>query len=79
MINNVNEETFNFTMCQLRIQKCKPKGRGFTVEDKILALSLYKQSAKGYRLLSRIFSLPSRKTLRYLTNYFLCLVLIHTF
>lgn len=71
MINNVNEETFNFTMCQLRTQKYKPKGRGFTVEDKILALSLYKQSAKGYRLLSRM--------IRYLTNYFLCLVLIHTF
>ncbi|KAI4471957.1 thap domain-containing protein 9 [Holotrichia oblita] len=36
--------------------------------DKILALSLMKQSAKGYRLLRKIFALPCRSTLIKLQN-----------
>ncbi|KAJ8911831.1 hypothetical protein NQ315_012561 [Exocentrus adspersus] len=59
----VNSTTYNFILSQVRTQKQKPKARRFTVEDKILALSLFKASGKGYKLLAKIFSLPSKKTL----------------
>ncbi|CAI6359922.1 unnamed protein product [Macrosiphum euphorbiae] len=31
------------------------------VDDKVFALSLYKQSGKAYRMLSKVFALPSCK------------------
>jgi hypothetical protein len=60
----------NFFLSQKRTQKYKPRGRRFTVGDKILALSIYKQSGRSYRFLSQIFSLtlPSRKILTDLIN-----------
>ncbi|CAK1584670.1 unnamed protein product, partial [Parnassius mnemosyne] len=42
----------------------KPRGRRFTLNEKILALSLYKPSPKAYRLLSQLCVLPSRRTLQ---------------
>ncbi|KAJ8882295.1 hypothetical protein PR048_014097 [Dryococelus australis] len=56
---HVDAVTYQFIMSQVRTQKFKPRGRRFTLDDKILALSLYKQSGKAYKLLTRIFSLPS--------------------
>lgn len=45
-------------------QSCKhPKGHRFTLDEKILALSLYKPSPKAYRLLSQVCVLPKRSTL----------------
>ena len=67
-LKDVNEPTANFFLSQQRTQKFKPRGRRFTIDDKILALSIYKQSGKGYRYLSKIFSLPSRKTLTSMLN-----------
>lgn len=55
--------TSDFFYCQLRTQKFRPQGRRFTVNEKVLALALYKQTGKGYRFLSKLFALPSRKTL----------------
>lgn len=51
------------TKLQMRETHNKAKGRRFTLEEKLLSLSLFKQSAKTYRILSRLFTLPSRKTL----------------
>ncbi|KAK9752395.1 Transposase protein [Popillia japonica] len=56
---------------QRRQIKClpkKPKGRRFTIEDKITALALYKQSGAGYKFLRQIFALPSRITIMRLLN-----------
>ncbi|KAJ8897452.1 hypothetical protein PR048_002798 [Dryococelus australis] len=39
------------------------KSEIFTLDDRILALSIYKQSGKAYRLLAKVFSLPSRQTI----------------
>ena len=39
------------------------KGTRFSLEDKLFALSLYKQSPKSYRYLSTIFALPGPATL----------------
>lgn len=35
----------------------------FTIDEKMLSLSLYKRSPKCYRLLSKLFTLPSKRTL----------------
>lgn len=52
-----------FTKLQMTQSSKRPRGRRFTTDEKILALSLYKQSPKAYRLLTRLFVLPSSKTL----------------
>lgn len=48
--------------------KYKPKGRRFTIEEKILSLSLYKKSPKCYRLLYKYFALPSCKAMKRLLS-----------
>lgn len=69
LAEKVNSITYNFICSQTKNQKVKPKGRRFTLDDKILALSVYKQSPKGYRYLSTIFSLPSLKTIMNLLKH----------
>lgn len=63
MIEKMNETSMNFFKTQLKVQSVSPRGRRFSIEDKEFALSLYKSSAKTYRLLSKTFALPSRKTI----------------
>ncbi|KAE9523759.1 hypothetical protein AGLY_015819 [Aphis glycines] len=52
-----------FTRLQLRETNNKAKGRRFTLEEKLLSLLLYKRGAKSYDLLSKLFTLPGRRTL----------------
>ena len=54
----------DFVMSQIRSAVKKSKGRRWTFKDKALALSLLHSSPKTYRLLQRIFDLPSVKTLK---------------
>lgn len=63
LIEKMNETSVNFFKTQLTAQSVSPRGRRFSLDDKIFALSIYKCSAKSYRLLSKTFALPSRKTL----------------
>lgn len=63
IFKDVNETTIQLFLSQVRNQKLHPKGRRFTLDDKIFALSLFKQSGKSYRFISKILALPSRKTL----------------
>lgn len=51
------------TMLQLRESKKNEKGRRFTTEEKLVALSLLKQSPKCYRLLRKMLILPAPQTL----------------
>lgn len=62
-LNSLNNITINFIESQLRTQSKKPRGRRFTLDDKVFALSLFKQSEKSYRLLQKVFALPSRSSL----------------
>ena len=64
----LNKNTYKFVMGQVRHQKLKSRGRRFTTDEKVFALSLLKQSPRGYRLLKRSFALPSRRTLMALLN-----------
>lgn len=66
--SKVNPTTYNFIVQQIRNQKLASKARRFTLEEKIFAITLLKASGKGYRLLSKIFVLPSVRTLTNLLN-----------
>lgn len=62
-LNKLNRITSTFLESQIRTQSKKPRGRRFTFDDKVFALSLFKQSGKAYRLLQKVFALPSRSSL----------------
>lgn len=53
---------------QIRNFKKKNSGRRWTKEEKIVALRLFKRSPTCYRLLRRLFQLPSPSTLKALLN-----------
>lgn len=57
-----------FVGSQLRCSKKKPKGRRWTLEEKVMALSLYKKSPKAYRFMRCMFALPCKKTLNCLLS-----------
>jgi hypothetical protein len=61
--NKINNATFRFLQSQFTQQGKRARGRRFSTEDKLLALSLLIQSPTAYRLLRKMFALPSRKTL----------------
>lgn len=63
LVGRMTSAAVIFTKLQLRETQTKANGRRFTLEEKLLSLSLYKQSAKTYRILSKLFTLPGRKTL----------------
>lgn len=48
---------------QWREDNKKDKGRRFTLQGKVAALSIFKQSPKAYRFLRKIFILPANQTL----------------
>lgn len=55
---------FAKTIMKMQINLCSKskKGRRFTEEEKLIALSIMKQSPKCYRFLHKIFVLPLRST-----------------
>lgn len=53
-----------FLQMQIRSLKHVPEDRRFTLNEKIAALSIMKQSSKCYQYLSRVFNLPSVETLQ---------------
>nr|CAI5843735.1 unnamed protein product [Callosobruchus analis] len=65
LVKHVNQPTYNFipVKCQVHNQHVKIRARRYTIEEKILALSLFKNSGKGYCFLSKIFALPTPRTL----------------
>lgn len=67
---NLNLSNSFVILLQNQLHNCKkkPKGRRYTIEDKIMTLTLYKKSPSCYRLLRRMFSLPSQSTLKKLLN-----------
>lgn len=59
-VENLPDSIKIFSNMQLKI-KNKPRGRRFTNEEKIMALSIFKQSPKAYNFLKNIFVLPSKR------------------
>lgn len=62
-MSRLNKFTQNFVQSQVRMQPQKPLGRRFTLDDKVFALFIYNQSGKAYTVLSKMFALPSRKSI----------------
>jgi len=60
-LNGLNQFTQNFIESQMRMQSQKLRGKRFTIDDKVFALSHFKQSGKAYSTLSKVFALPSRR------------------
>ena len=56
--------TLAFFMTQVRLASKKARGRRYNHHDKATALALYYSSPKTYRLLRKLFSLPTERTLR---------------
>jgi len=48
---------------QLHFSQVAPKGRRYSTDAKLLALSLHSHGPQAYRFLSQMFALPSRSTL----------------
>lgn len=53
---------------QLQNNTRRLTGRRWTLDDRVLALSIYKKSSSCYRLLRRLFCLPSTGSLKALLN-----------
>jgi hypothetical protein len=52
-----------FMCLQIRKTSKLSRGRRFTIYEEMLSLSMYKRSPKCYRMLSKLFTLPSKRTL----------------
>ncbi|XP_047034960.1 uncharacterized protein LOC124640998 isoform X2 [Helicoverpa zea] len=68
-IEKLPEEIKIFTKLQLKYN-AKPRGRRFSNEEKIMALTILKQSPKAYSLLQKMFVLPSKRCLQSLLSAF---------
>ena len=58
------ERIVNFIEMQIDLHSTKGKGRRYSKEMRAFALSLYHVSGKAYRLVSKLFYLPSKSSLR---------------
>jgi len=72
--NKINAATSLFMKLQVRETNKANRGQRFSMDEKMLSLSLYKRSPKCYRMLSKLFTLPSKRTL----NTILSTVVIST-
>ena len=58
------KQIVDFVEMQLKLHKRKGKARRYSPEIKSFSLSLYHVSGRAYRLLSKFFYLPSKRSLR---------------
>lgn len=65
---NVSSSFWLLLQSQLRNMPRKLTGRRWTIDDKVLALSIHKKSSTCYKLLRRLFCLPSVSSLKALLN-----------
>lgn len=63
LTQSMNPSAKKFLKMQINLCTKKKNARRYTSEEKIIALSIMKQSPKCYKFLSKIFILPSKSTL----------------
>ncbi|XP_052741491.1 uncharacterized protein LOC128198747 [Bicyclus anynana] len=63
-VEKLPEPAAIFVNMQLKKSCKKPRGRRFTMKEKILCLTIYKQSQKAYSFLQKTFGLPSKRTMQ---------------
>ena len=57
-------ETVSFTERQIILHHSKMFQCRYVIKDEMLALSIFYQSRKAHKLLSKLFTLPSKRTLK---------------
>lgn len=62
-LENMSPRGAELIRCQFREIFKSSRGKRFTLEEKILCLSLYKKSPRAYKYYKEIFCLPSSDTL----------------
>ena len=68
-LQKLPESLANFVRMQMKLHSKKKHGRRYSPELKSLAISLFHASGKAYRLLSKLFILPSKSSLhRYISK-----------
>lgn len=68
VVSSMDRIRGRFFQSQVENIERRSQGRRYSLEDKVLALAFFKQCGSGYKLLSRIFALPSRRTVTRLLN-----------
>ncbi|CAH2096251.1 unnamed protein product [Euphydryas editha] len=66
--HKLNNKAQAFLLLQLKLATKNKMARRFSLEEKLFALALMKQSPKGYKFLEKMFALPNKKTLARLSN-----------
>ena len=57
-------QTVNFIGRQILLHQSKTAGRRYAITDKMMALSIFYQSQKAYKILLKLFALPSKRILQ---------------
>lgn len=68
VLNKMNPLSRKVLSMQMKLCMKKKMARRFTTEEKLIALSIYKQGPKCYKFLQKIFILPSKSTLKNLIS-----------
>ena len=63
-LSKLPENLAHFVKMQLELHSRKKKGRRYSPQMKSIAVSLYHASGKAYRILSKLFILPTKSSLR---------------
>ena len=63
-LSKLPDNLSNFVKMQFKVHSSKKHGRRYSPEMKSLAISLYHASGKAYRLLAKLFILPSKSSLK---------------
>lgn len=63
-LDKLPENLAHFVRMQIKLHGKKKKGRRYSPQIKSIAVSLYHASGKAYRMLSKLFILPSKTSLR---------------
>ena len=63
-LEKLPKQLANFVKAQIKLHGIKKKGRRYSPELKSLAISIYHASGKAYKLLTKLFILPSKSSLR---------------
>ena len=68
-LGELPENFAHFIRMQLNLHRKKAKGRRYSPQMKLIAVSLYHASEKAYWMLSKLFTLPTKASLRkYISN-----------
>lgn len=65
---HLTKQAQTFLIMQLKQCRKNKMARRFTLDEKLIALTLMKQSQKSYRLLENMFALPNKRTLNRLSE-----------